>query len=656
MLGAVVPEEREGVEAALTRSIDQVGHQQVEYRCLRPDGREVWIRNEWSLHCDEQGRPEMLHGVIQDITHRMRTKATLRRRTELLELLYAVTACANTAETVEQALSMSLERICVLGRWQAGAVYPTTGLDPPELVPSGAFYADDPVRYGALRGAVKRTRYGVGSGKPGLALQSGQPAWAADLDEHSSLPATLAAREEGLRAALDLPVLVGAETVAVIELFSDDDRAPDDELMEALMHVALQLGRLFERQRSAEALRASEARMRQFLESMPIGVYVLDAAGAPYFANKYALEMRGDGGRSGRLEGLHEMYVAGTDQPYPADRIPVVRALMGERSMVADMEFRPLADRADGARAPSGRRIPLECWSSPVYEGGRIVYAVTAFYDISERKKVERMKDEFISVVSHELRTPLTAIQGAIGLLENGVLGALPDEALEMARIAGDGSRRLLRLVNDLLDVQKLESGAPTLDPRPVALGPILEQAVAACRPYAAALRIRLDLDDGAPGARVLADGDRLSQVVANLLSNALKYTPPGERVRVAAERREGHLRVTVEDRGPGVPEEFRPSLFKKFSQADASDARQKSGTGLGLAICKILVEKLGGRIAHEPTTAGRRAAPASTSSCRRSRSFPASGRAGAHGLCARAELVRSAPCPPSPTRSPRRR
>jgi signal transduction histidine kinase len=375
-----------------------------------------------------------------------------------------------------------------------------------------------------------------------------------------------------------------------------------------MAHVATQLGGVFERKRSADALRESEARLRQILESMPIGVFVMDAQGQPYFSNKYARSINRPEPSSrpdpslqpphAAGERLDQVYLAGTDQPYPPERHQLQRALAKESSVVADIEIRP-----------HGRRIPLEVWGSPVFdERGRVAYALSAFYDISERKKVERMKDEFVSVVSHELRTPLTSMQGAIGLLENGVLGPLSEEALEMARIARDGCGRLLRLVNELLDVQKLDFGTPTLHPQPLPLAPILEAAVAASRPYAAALGIRLDLADGVPGAVVLADSDRLSQVVTNLLSNAIKYTPEGERVLVSATRAtpsSSHVRVSVDDRGPGVPEEFQASLFQKFSQADASDARQKAGTGLGLAICKVIVEKLGGTIDYEPLPEG---------------------------------------------------
>ena len=276
--------------------------------------------------------------------------------------------------------------------------------------------------------------------------------------------------------------------------------------------------------------------------------------------------------------------------------------------MVADVEYAPFEVAGDGEVRVSARRIPIECWGSPVFDAqGKVAYAVIAFYDVGERTKVARMRDNLISVVSHELRTPLTAIQGAIGLLENGVVGDLPDEAREMARIAGDGCRTLTRLVSELLDVQKLESGAPTVSLRPLALGQVLAQAAKVSRPYAAALKVGIDLDDGAPGAMVLADADRLLQVVGNLLSNAIRFTPPGERVRIVVDRPPSGecVRVSVEDRGPGVPEAFVPRLFQKFSQADTSDARQKGGAGLGLAICKILVERMGGRIGYEPIADG---------------------------------------------------
>ena len=597
LLGAIAPEEQDEVRAALQGSVHTLDHHQVEYRWRRPDGRELLVRNEWSVQPDEEGKPAVMRGVLLDVTHRTKARRALSRQTELLEMLYSVAALANEAATLDRALLGVLARVCAFGGWPAATAYRISDHTPGVLEPAGAFHVSDPVRFEALRAAVSGARVGRGDGGPGLVLARGEPAWTHDLRRYAPLSVAEAAMAAGLRAVLDLPVLVGSKTVAVIELFSYEEQAPTGKHMEALALVAAQLGRVFERERSAKEQRASEARLEQILESMPIGVYVMDAEGRPTFANRYALAMRGSGPETALVR-PYGLYVAGTEQPYPDSKHPLFRALAGESSMVADMEFRPRAQPGEPAPKP----IPIEISGSPVFdERGRVAYGLVAFYDISERKKIERMKDEFISVVSHELRTPLASIQGAIGLLENGVLGDLGPEALEMARIAGDGSRRLLRLVNDLLDIQKLESSSPSLHPGPLQLAPILERVVAASKPYATTLSIRVELDDEAAGVKVLADADRLAQVVQNLVSNALKYTPPGERVRVAAARRAGRVRVAVEDRGPGVPEAFRKRLFQKFSQADASDARQKTGTGLGLAICRAIVEKLGGTIAYEP-------------------------------------------------------
>lgn len=365
LLGAVVPEDRARVDEALARSIDRkVDDEQIEYRSRRADGAEVWVRNEWSLRCDEEGRPALLRGVIQDITHRMRTKAALRRRTDLLELLYAVTACANGAESVEEALSTSLARVCAFGRWPAGSVYRVSARAPQELAPTGVFHTDDLERYGALREAVRRTRWRAGDGGPMRVVASGRPAWSADLGGRGDAPAASAARAEGLRAALDLPVLVGAETAAVMEVFSFDAAPPDRELMEALSHVGAQLGRVIERQRAAEALREREERLQQILECMPIGVYVMEASGKPVFANRYALAMRGDGGRLGSLGSPHHLYVAGTDEPYPLAKNPIARALDGEKRWSRTWSTPP-------SRSPATARSASPRGGSPSSAGGR---------------------------------------------------------------------------------------------------------------------------------------------------------------------------------------------------------------------------------------------------------------------------------------------
>jgi signal transduction histidine kinase len=217
-----------------------------------------------------------------------------------------------------------------------------------------------------------------------------------------------------------------------------------------------------------------------------------------------------------------------------------------------------------------------------------------------ERKKIERMKNEFVATVSHELRTPLTSIRGSLGLIAGGAAGELSEQARKLVSIAHNNSERLVRLINDILDVEKIESGKMRFELQPHRIRPLLEQAVEATRSYGEQLGVRLQLRAPLSDAVVPLDSDRFMQVMANLLSNAAKFSPPGGVVEIMTEHGDGSVRVLVADRGPGIPEEFRSKIFGKFSQADASDSRQKGGTGLGLSIVKAIMEKHGGEVGFE--------------------------------------------------------
>jgi PAS domain S-box-containing protein len=220
--------------------------------------------------------------------------------------------------------------------------------------------------------------------------------------------------------------------------------------------------------------------------------------------------------------------------------------------------------------------------------------------DITERRKIDRMQREFISTVSHELRTPLTSIRGALGLINGGVVGNLPPQAEQMLHIAYKNSERLALLINDILDIEKLETGTLQFIREPLELGPLLEQALEINRPYAAPFSVTFKLEPVAPGVWIDADGDRLMQVLSNLLSNAAKFSPPGETVAITTTFHDQRVRVSVTDSGPGIPESFRPRIFTKFAQANVSDQRHRGGTGLGLSISRAIIEQLDGAIGYE--------------------------------------------------------
>lgn len=241
---------------------------------------------------------------------------------------------------------------------------------------------------------------------------------------------------------------------------------------------------------------------------------------------------------------------------------------------------------------------PLEIRGSPMPGGG----FVTTYMDISERKKVERLKSEFISTVSHELRTPLTAIYGSLGLLASGVAGDLPAEVRNLIQIAHRSSERLVRLINDVLDVEKIESRKMNYKMIRQALAPLITQAMDATRAFANQYGIALECEPLPGETLVEVDSDRIVQVLVNLLSNAAKFSHAGGVVTVKMSPREGRVRVSVLDHGQGMPESFRARIFQRFSQADSSDSRQKGGSGLGLNICKSIIEDHQGHIDYTST------------------------------------------------------
>jgi len=231
------------------------------------------------------------------------------------------------------------------------------------------------------------------------------------------------------------------------------------------------------------------------------------------------------------------------------------------------------------------------------------VGAVIIFSDISQRRKVERMKDEFLSTVSHELRTPLTSIRGSLGLVVGGALDGHPEKALTMLKMAYENSNRLTLLINDLLDMSKLESGQVGLNLKPLNINELIKGAVNSNQGYADQFGIRFDCSISEHhNVYIQGDEQRLNQVLSNLLSNAIKYSPQGEVVRVKTSLSDDKkvIRIAIIDQGSGIPKEFQESVFEKFTQADSSDTRKAGGTGLGLAISKEIVEQHKGAIGFE--------------------------------------------------------
>lgn len=347
-----------------------------------------------------------------------------------------------------------------------------------------------------------------------------------------------------------------------------------------------------ERKQADEALRASEARLQLAMTAARTSLWDANPKSGRIVLDAHWAELIGETPRDINISFQQLAALV------PPDEAPGVQA----RMMAVIKGETPDYVTEHRIRHRQGHWVWIESRGRVVErdENGRAVRMIGTNTDITERRRVDQMKAEFVSTVSHELRTPLTSINGVLGLACGGALGPQSEQAQTLLEMAYKNSQRLTDLINDLLDMEKLAAGKMHFDLQAQEIMPMVVQAIESLRAYADQYQVRLVLKERADGVRVRVDARRLLQVLSNFLSNAAKFSPQGAQVEVAVRVDQGQVRVAVIDHGPGVPQAFKARLFQKFSQADASDTRQKGGTGLGLAISKELIERMNGRVGFE--------------------------------------------------------
>ncbi|MBC9735124.1 ATP-binding protein [Nocardioides marmotae] len=353
-----------------------------------------------------------------------------------------------------------------------------------------------------------------------------------------------------------------------------------------------QLRRGLERQVAEQTsdLRRMARRTETLITSVGDGIYGVDAAGRITFVNPSGAEALRQSPDALLGQDAHALFHAPTADgaAYPYDGCYVAEAIAS--GIVTNAE-EDVYVRADGTR------FPVEITASPLIDDDEVTGAVVVFRDVTQRQEVDRMKNEFLSVVSHELRTPLTSIRGSLGLLAGGQLGELSPRATSMARIALESTERLTRLINDILDLERIESGTRPMELAPTDVRSVVEAAVGEMDAMARGAGVELVV--GETAGQVLVDSDRVVQTLTNLVNNAVKFSTAGGQVVVDAVPQPSGTTVLfrVRDQGRGIPTDQLTTIFDRFHQVDSSDARQKGGTGLGLAISRSIVERHGGRI-----------------------------------------------------------
>jgi PAS domain S-box-containing protein len=559
-----------------------------EFRFLRTDGVVTWVLAQAVIEQAVSGEILGYVGTITNITNR-------KQREEQLRLLESVILTTNDAVLITEAEPIDLPRPQIV---YANPAFTTmTGYTQEEVL-----------------GKNPRILQGEKSDRAALdkiraALQTWQPVQADLINYHKDgseywveLSIVPVNNENGWYThwvAVQRDITQRKQAEAELQKAKADLEIRVTERTAELSQANVQLQQeLIERQEAEEALRQSEAKFRSLSECSPIGIFMSDAQGETTYTNPRAQEIGGysfeEALGNGWLRFIH-----------PEDRERLLTEWLATTSKQQRFSYDDLRYvHKDGtvryARVESAPKMGAD---------GQQFALVGTIEDITESRAIAQMKNEFISIVSHELRTPLTAIRGSLGLLAAGVYDKKPEKGKRMVQIAAEQTDRLVRLVNDILDLGRLESGKMNFETQSCDARALIQQSVDAMRSSAEQNQIELSITS--PCIQIWADPDSIVQTLTNLLSNAIKFSPPNTIIWLTAQQVDNQLLekhtqsqtptpyvlFQVKDQGRGIPPEKIEAIFERFQQVDASDSRQKGGTGLGLAICRRIIQQHGGNI-----------------------------------------------------------
>lgn len=558
------PDDVQRAQDALREHLKNQVPYNVEFRLRAKDGNYIWFQARGQALWEKNTAVRMA-GSITDINYRKKNQQ--KESTQ-----HVITQILSEASSLEEAAPKIIRSICEGMNWQYGAVWIVNQYN--KLKNIGAWCRTNK-ELEQFKQLSLKTEFSPGEGIPGKVWQVAKPISITDPDEIKKLPRVAAIKNAHLNSAFCFPILLGYKILGVIEFFSTEKQAQDPQILKSMEGLGSQVGQFIQRQTLEHELRESEEHTTAILESASDSIVTLNDFGMVISSNAQTEELFGY--PLAELRGKNvNLFLPGL-----SDKLKKL-----EKSQPTEFV----------AIKSGGENFAVEISVSGMQIANEHHYVVV-IRDITERKKIEAMKNEFISVVSHELRTPLTSIRGSLSLILGGAVGDFTEKAGKLLSIANNNCDRLLLLINDILDIEKIEAGRMVFNLQPVEINEIVNTAIDTNQMYAEKFSVKLVLVKSVPNAKVNVDPDRLMQVLTNLISNAAKFTPEGSQVSLIIETLNGSIRVSVTDQGTGVPEEFKSRIFEKFSQADSSSTRIKGGTGLGLSISRAIIEKMHGTL-----------------------------------------------------------
>lgn len=573
---AFTAESRADAAALLRRVLEGETIDRAPIRNERSDGHVQEL--EISLHQRRRaGKAMAVQCLVRDVTQQ-------KQREHRLALQLLVTQIVGENVSSEMAAMRVLEALCASQGWDV-AVKWDINTEENRLEFSTAWGVPGKEAEALIQESMG-AKLAPGGSLPGRAWSEGRLVWLSDLAPASADARVKGAMRHKMVSGWATPVQVGNKVLAVLEFYCHLRLREDRETTAAMETVAASLGQMLARTKERERAEELSRQQKILLHSVADGICGVDRNGLVRFANPAATRLLGAPVASLIGKQVHELvHGAAPDGKKCTKDCALLRAATGRVPSTGE----------DTIYRANGVGFPAEYFLNPILDLGRYSGSVLSFRDISQRYALDRLKDEFVSTVSHELRTPLTSIRGALGLLSSGILGEITEKASNLLRIALSNSDRLVRLINDILDLERAQSGREPLVFRPLQMADIVRQAMDGMQLQAETAGVLLIHDKTL--VEITADSDRLLQVLTNLLSNAIKFSPPNSAVSIMLRPGSSGVTLSVIDQGRGIPADKLEAIFGRFQQVDASDSRQKGGSGLGLAICRAIVSQHNGRI-----------------------------------------------------------
>lgn len=538
----------------------------IEYRLRKKTGEYHWYHAIGQAVRKPDGKPIRMAGSLTDVTDRKKAESRLGMQYELTKVLSEATNIETVAPEIIAIIRDGFH-------WSFGSIWVVDKEH--HVMRCLATSCIKELEHSRFKEETEKITLTIGTGLPGRVWESCKPLWI-ETQQDTSFSRMDASREARIKTGFAFPILLHGTILGVIEFFSLEKQSIEKDIYKTISVIGDQIAQFIQRTDFMFEIKENEAHMAAILSSASDSIITMDEQGCILTYNPQTMKM-------------FHIYDVNLYKKNISILIPdLTTQKMNDILDQPAVEFTTINNE--------GENFSLELLvSSMMVNEKKMLVAIIR--DITERKKIEKLKNEFISVVSHELRTPLTSIRGALTLLLSGNLGKFDENASKFLQIANNNCDRLLNLINDILDIEKIEAGKMNFNMTHVNIDTLVRDSINNNQMYGAKYNVKIGLRNTVKNVIVNADPDRLMQVLNNLISNAVKFSPTSGKVEIDVTLVNEVVRVAVIDKGAGISDEFKSKIFQKFSQADSSSARKTGGTGLGLNITKAMIEKMGGSI-----------------------------------------------------------